>query len=135
MQKTGHTLGWIFCALIVGTCLGIFFPALGVKLIPISAWVLQLIKAAATPLIFLAIIEAILCFKVSGRDFIKLFCITSLNAGLAVAVGLLVAHFFKPGLYIKFLGTGTQEALGRVDLLGILRQKFPLECYSAFCRK
>lgn len=132
MQKTGHTLGWIFCALVGGTCLGLFFPQFSVKLSPISSWILQLIKAAATPLVFLAIVEAILRFRVSGRDFIKLFCITSLNASLAVAVGLLVANFFKPGQYIKFLGADTKAVLERVDLLGALGKQLPSSIIQPF---
>lgn len=132
MQKARYTLLWIFCALVAGTCLGLIIPDHAVKFMPLSGWILQLIKAAATPLVFFAILEAILRFRVSGRDFIKLFVVTSINASLAVAVGLLVANYFKPGDYIKFLSTSTQTDLLRVDLLGAVGKQLPSSIIQPF---
>lgn len=132
MQKPGATLGWIFFALIAGTCVGRFFPHFASLLTPISSWVLQLIKAAATPLVFLAVLEAIVRFRVEGRDFLKLLTVTSINAALAVGLGLLVANIFKPGQYLQFLANTGAPALAQVDLIGALEKQLPSSIVQPF---
>lgn len=116
MGRIGHTLVWIFCALVLGIAVGMAFPVFALKLSPISLWALQLIKAAAGPLVFLVVFEAIVCFSVQGRDFIKLVIITSINASFAVFIGLLLANWFKPGNSLTFLSTTQAGGLINQDV-------------------
>src|SRR4029453_3157565 len=72
--------------LLLGPLLGKNASALG----DIGRLVIQLIKAAATPLLFLAIVNAILKTEVQGRAAGRLFLFAALNASIAIAVGLLI---------------------------------------------
>ncbi len=132
MKEVRQTLGLIFCAFIVGTALGLLFPAFGSKLIPISATIIQLLKAAATPLVFFAILEAVVRFRVEGRDFLKLFAITSINAVIAVSIGLLVANIFKPGKYLGFLATGANFAKQEISFVDSIKNQIPSSIIDPF---
>jgi Na+/H+-dicarboxylate symporter len=59
--------------------------------------VIQLIKAAATPLLFFAIVNAVLTTQVRGRSALRLLFWASLNAGIALTLGLAISNLFKPG--------------------------------------
>lgn len=132
MQKVGHTLGWIFLALVGGTTVGHFFPLFSKALIPLSSWVIGLVKAAAAPLVFLAVLEAIVSFRVQGRDFLKLLIITSINACLAVGVGLVIANIFKPGQYLQFLASKDAKPLIEVDLVAAIGKQLPSSIVQPF---
>lgn len=59
--------------------------------------VLRLLNALATPLIFLAVVRALLTADVEGRDGRKLVWLLFSNTLVAVLIGLLVANVIQPG--------------------------------------
>ena len=79
MSKLSHTISWIIVAMIAGTVLGLMQPTLAVQFAPFAKLVLQLIKAIAAPLVFFAVLEAVLRYHVKGGDFLKLLTITLIN--------------------------------------------------------
>ncbi|MCC6622635.1 MAG: dicarboxylate/amino acid:cation symporter [Deltaproteobacteria bacterium] len=76
----------------------------------IGKLVIQLIKVMATPLLFLAVVNAVLHNDVSGRSGARMVVIALVNASIALAVGLMVSNIFEPGHHLDLHG---DEARGR----------------------
>jgi Na+/H+-dicarboxylate symporter len=91
----------IVAALILGIIAGELLHARASAFHPFSAVVLRLLGALATPLIFVAVIQAIVKAKVSGRTAGRLVSLLLLNTVVAILIGLLVANVLKPGSHAK----------------------------------
>lgn len=90
----------IALAMLLGGLLG---AALGPRAAPLGELgklVITLIKAAAAPLLFLAIVQAIVKTEVSARDGARMVLVATLNAGLALALGLALSNLVKPGAHL-----------------------------------
>jgi len=75
-------------------------PLLGreaLQLGEIGKLVIQLIKAAAAPLLFLSIVHAILKTEIQRRSAARLFFWAAFNACIALSIGLALSNLFKPG--------------------------------------
>src|ERR1700676_1712697 len=86
-------LAGLALGLIVGYCWG---PGAAV-LKPISLNILTLLRLLATPLVFLAILHAIIHTPINGRSGLRLFYFVFSNTIAAILVGLLVANLLQPG--------------------------------------
>lgn len=126
MKKLLSSIGWIVFALIAGAVLGLTAPKLATLATPLSKFILQLIKAAATPLVFFAVMEAILRYKVAGKDFSRLLVITFINSAIAIAIGLLIANVFQPGQYLHFLAKDAAGAAQKIDFMDLLAKQLPV---------
>lgn len=126
MKLVTSNIGWIILALITGAGLGLAFPQAALAITPITKFLLQLIKAAATPLVLFAVLEAILRYRVAGNDFIKLLIITLINASIAISIGLLIANVFVPGQYLTFLASDVTAATKEIDFLDMLAKQLPV---------
>lgn len=87
----------ILTAIGVGLVLG---PLLGKEALPLGELgklVIQLIKAAASPLLFFAIVHAVLKTEIRGRSALRLFGWAFVNASIALALGLAISNLFRPG--------------------------------------
>ena len=120
-------------ALAVGPLIGNRAPWLG----EIGRLVIQLIKAAATPLLFLAIVHAILTTEIRGRAAGRLFGWAMLNASIALAIGLTISNLFKPGQMMASLGVASPEAAAayankKIDLLATLSTFVPSSIVTPF---
>lgn len=89
--------GRIVSALIIGLILGLVLKEHAAALLPVSDIVLRLLGALATPLIFVAIIHALLKANVNGKMVRKLVVLLLTNTLFAIVVGLIVINVFKPG--------------------------------------
>lgn len=88
---------WILGAMLVGLVVG---PLLGKDAAPLGELgklVIQLIKAVATPLLFFAIVNAIVTTEVRARAGVRLLGLATFNATLALGLGLLVSNVLRPG--------------------------------------
>jgi Na+/H+-dicarboxylate symporter len=63
--------------------------------------IVGLIKALAAPLLFLAILDAFIKTEVEPRQAVRLIAINAINASFALAIGLGISGFFKPGTSLK----------------------------------
>lgn len=126
MKKLFHGVGWILVALFAGALVGLLWPALGLALAPVAKFVLQLIKAAATPLVFFAVLEALLRHKVAGSDFSRLLVLVFINAFVAIGLGLLIANIFVPGQYLHFLAPSASVAVQKMDVADLVAKQLPL---------
>jgi Na+/H+-dicarboxylate symporter len=87
-----------------GTALGLIFGtrpiAFGWKnsdLGILAGLYIQLLTALATPLIFLAIVEAFVRTNISGRQGLKMFLVCALNIAVAFLIGLTILNVWQPG--------------------------------------
>jgi Na+/H+-dicarboxylate symporter len=87
-----------------------------------SSVVLRLLGALATPLIFVAVVRAIVKTRVSGKMAGRLVSLLLLNTVVAILIGLLVANVVQPGRHTEVKvekKTVTQKPFDPVeDLLG-----------------
>ena len=99
-------------AMLLGGVLG---AALGPKAAPLGELgklVITLIKTAAAPLLFLAIVQAIVKTEVSARDGARMVFIATFNAALALALGLALSNVFRPGAHLDMASlTGATAAV------------------------
>ena len=103
----------------------------------IGRLVIQLIKAAATPLLFFAIVNAILRTEVQGRAALRLLGWAVLNASIALGIGLLLSNLIQPGRWLTGMGNaaggGAAAYAGkRLDVLATLRTFVPASVVGPF---
>src|SRR3954468_4375848 len=106
----------------VGLAVG---PVLGARAAPLGELgklVIQLIKAVATPLLFLAIVDAILKTAVRGRQGAFMLAFAAGSASIALTLGLVISNVFHPGrlLDLKGLvkpGAGAALTNRKIDVL------------------
>ena len=88
--------------IVVGIVAGILLgPVLGASAKPfgeIGRTLIQLIKAIAAPLIFFAVLEALLRSEVRVRHGLQMTAVAFINAGLSCLIALGICNWLKPGL-------------------------------------
>jgi DAACS family dicarboxylate/amino acid:cation (Na+ or H+) symporter len=102
----------ITIGMVVGLALG---PLLGARAAPLGELgrlVIQLIKAVATPLLFLAIVDAILKTEVRGRQGAVMLGFAAMSASIALTIGLVVSNVFRPGRLLDLHGISKLGARG-----------------------
>ncbi|HEY8946799.1 MAG TPA: cation:dicarboxylase symporter family transporter, partial [Polyangiaceae bacterium] len=118
--------------LIVGPLLGENSRVLG----ELGRVVIQLIKAVATPLLFFAIVHAILKTELQGRSALRLLFWSSVNATIALTIGLSISNLLQPGRTLVAIGApagGTAAYAGkRIDLLATLDSFVPKSIVTPF---
>ena len=90
----------ILIALLLGIVAGYALGPKAEAFKPFSAVVLRLLGALATPLIFIAVTQAILRANVSGRTAARLLSLLFLNTVVAILIGLAVANLIQPGHHV-----------------------------------
>jgi Na+/H+-dicarboxylate symporter len=88
----------------VGVALGVVFrqePWLfgyrNADLGPIGMLVVRLLKAFATPLVFVSIVDAFLKTPISARSGARLLAVCAVNVSVAMTIGLLILDGLRPG--------------------------------------
>ena len=91
----------LYARILIGALLGIGVGMiLGSRAAPLGEagmLAIQLLKALATPLIFLAILDAFLRTRIPARKGATLLALSALNALVAIAIGLTVANVLHTG--------------------------------------
>ncbi len=112
----------ILIGLVLGVIVGEMLGAHAAVFKPFSSVVLRLLGALATPLIFVAVVQALYKAEVTGRTGMKLVSQLLMNTVVAILIGLLVANVMQPGhrtTVVKQTRTLTQKPFDPVeDLLG-----------------
>lgn len=97
--------------------------------------VIQVIKAAATPLLFLAIVQAILQTEIGGRAGLRLVGFAFINASIAVGLGLLLSNTLHPGEHLQLSalqGDTSAYADKKVDFIKTLASYIPSNFVTPF---
>jgi Na+/H+-dicarboxylate symporter len=87
----------LLVALVLGAIAGWTLGAKAVLFEPISAGVIHLLSVVATPLIFFAILHALMRTQVHRQVFGRLIFLLFTNTLVAALIGLLVANLLHPG--------------------------------------
>jgi DAACS family dicarboxylate/amino acid:cation (Na+ or H+) symporter len=107
----------IVAALLLGVGAGWLLSERAAVFKPISDIVLRLLGALATPLIFVAVVHALIKAKVGGRTGVRMVFLLLVNTVVAILVGLLVANLVQPGRWMPMEApeTNQPEAPGNKD--------------------
>lgn len=134
--KARFPLSWqIGLAMAAGLAVG---PLLGKSALPLGdlgKLVIQLIKAAAAPLLFLSIVNAILKTEIQPRSAGRLLFWAVINASVALAIGLSLSNLLAPGRSLAgFASAGSTAAYAnkKIDLIGTLSSFFPASLVAPF---
>ncbi len=126
-------------AIVVGLVLGLVVgPLLGSNAAPLGELgklVIQAIKAVATPLIFFAIVQAILMNDIGGRGAGRLLGFSLVNAVLALGLGLLLSNVLRPGDQMRGITPAGDPAAyvgKKVELIKTLSSYIPSNWVSPF---
>ncbi|TPG31822.1 cation:dicarboxylate symporter family transporter [Flavobacterium pectinovorum] len=112
---------WVLIAIIAGILLGHFSPENGVKMEILGKRFIDIIKLFIGPIIFLTIVLGISGMgnlKKVGRIGIKALGYFEVVSTIALAIGVSVAYFFKPGKIDRSgltLGDATQYTKGAAE--------------------
>ena len=131
----------IIVALLLGLVLG---PVLGKRAGPLGELgrlVVQLIKGVATPLLFFAIVNAVLRAEIAGRGALRMLGAAILNASVALLIGLTISNLLQPGAHLQDLArsaappaAATTFADRKIDFLGTLASYIPADIITPFAQ-
>jgi Na+/H+-dicarboxylate symporter len=130
----------IIAALLLGLVLG---PVLGKQAGPLGELgklVVQLIKGVATPLLFFAIVNAVLRAEIAGKGALRMLGAAILNASVALFIGLAISNLLKPGSHLRDLARSASPAASagfadrKIDFLGTLASYIPADIITPFAQ-
>lgn len=96
----------IVIAMALGLGAGVVLGPKAAPLGDLGKLVIQLVKAAAAPLLFLVILNSILRTEIGARDAGRMALVAMFNASLALLLGLTISNVFKPGTHLHLEGLG-----------------------------
>lgn len=91
----------VIIAIIIGVCLGHFYPGFAVQLKPLGDAFIKLIKMMIAPIIFCSIVAGIASMqdtKKIGRVGLKAILYFEVVTTIALLIGLIVINIMKPGV-------------------------------------
>ena len=127
----------IIAALALGLVVG---PLLGKNAAPLGELgrlVVQLIKGVATPLLFFAIVNAVLRAEVEAKGALRMLGAAILNASVALFIGLLISNVLHPGQHLEALAPpppGAKIEDRKIDFLGTLASYVPADIVTPFAQ-
>jgi len=123
-------LAGITIGVITGVALGPDAGPLG----EIGRLVIQLVKLFAVPLLLFALIDAFLKTEIGGRAAGRMLAITSTNTVIALAIGLGLSNWLKPGRHLTLPAvTGPPPApTGRIEFLKTVSGYIPSNFVDPF---
>ncbi|MBS1917161.1 MAG: cation:dicarboxylase symporter family transporter [Bacteroidetes bacterium] len=95
-----HLTFYVLVALVLAVLLGYLYPAVAIKAERLGTWFVNVIKVFIPPIIFLTIVTGISGMsnlKKVGRIGVKALLYFEVVTTLALGIGILLAHFIKPG--------------------------------------
>ena len=124
----------ILAALVLGLVVGEMAGAKAQFLKPFSDIVLQLLRLLATPLIFIAVVHALLKAEVTGRSAGRLAFLLLSNTVAAILIGLLVANVIRPGHWAHLNPPAAQIMVSPFNPTHDLLDKIPANLVDPFLK-
>jgi len=117
-------------------------PLLGMNAAPLGELgrlVVQLIKGVATPLLFFAIVSAILHAEIEAKGAVRMLVAAMFNATCALIIGLTLSNWLKPGRHLEALSRAPAEKLAgfadkKVNVLGTVAGYVPADIITPFAQ-
>ena len=108
-QSVGKSRRWarfpfaarVLVGLIIGVGLGLYLGPQAAPFARIGTIILDLIKALAAPLLFLAILDAFLRTEIRGKGVGVMLVVSLINGALAIGIGLAISNLLHPGLALQ----------------------------------
>jgi DAACS family dicarboxylate/amino acid:cation (Na+ or H+) symporter len=127
----------IVVAILLGLVVGPLLDKDAIGLGEIGKVVVQLIKAAATPLLFFAIVNAILKTEIRGRSALRLLFWATINATIALSIGLAISNLLEPGRSLIGFTPASKAAQAayagkKVDLVSTVTNFIPSNVVTPF---
>lgn len=73
--------------------------------------IVDLIKAAAAPLLFVTILHGCVAHSVRGKDAVRMIAVSLLNVFVALVIAISLSRFFQPGLHFaRFIPSPSAQA-------------------------
>lgn len=140
MQRLKQSLvGQIMVAIVLGTIVGLIFKDQTASLGALGSLLVQAIKTVAAPLVFFAIVDAIISSDIKWKSVRHLLVIIGINSLVAGLIGMVLANTIKPGSYLQMESlTSSPESLAKfqqlekINLLKSLGQVLPSNIVSPF---
>lgn len=129
----------IVVALALGLALGPWLGQSAQPLGELGRLVVQLIKGVATPLLFFAIVSAVLRAEVAGKGALRMLAAAILNASIALFIGLLISNVLRPGEHLSEVAQSARGGAARfadrkIDFLGTLSSYIPADLVTPFAQ-
>ena len=127
----------ILLAIVIGVVTGLLLGERASAFGALGTVVIQLIKAVATPLVFLVVVNAVLQTEIQPRAGTRLLKWAIVNASIALAIGLTLSNLIQPGHHLAHVTIQKPEAAaayaGRsLDLWSVIRSFVPASIVSPF---
>ncbi len=128
---------WIFIALVIGILLGVFAPEFATHLSPVSNIFLRLIQSIVGPLLFGTLVYGIASageLKTMGRVALKAMIYFEIATTLALAIGLVLVNFMRPGAGLTLsstAGSALPAVAKPIPLVQIFERAVPSNIFAA----
>lgn len=125
----------ILTGITLGVLAGVWLGANAAPLGEIGRLVIQLVKLFAVPLLLFAILDAFLKTEINGRAAGRMVLITSINATIALAIGLGLSNWLKPGQHMTLPAASATPAAapaGKIEFLKTLSGYIPTNFVDPF---
>jgi DAACS family dicarboxylate/amino acid:cation (Na+ or H+) symporter len=137
--KAVKSTAWILVAIGVGIVTGYLFGKSCAPLGNLGKFYIQLIKAFAAPLLFFAVIDAIVTSEIKFKNASRFLGVVSINTIIAATIGIGLANLFQPGKHLTMSASNVDpngilsQAKGHsVDFLGFAQNFFPANIIEPF---
>ena len=114
LLKTPLVFQILFC-MAIGVVLGLSYGENVSGLGIIGKIFIQLIKGIAIPLVFFAIIEAILSTSISVVHARRLFVVIGINATIAASIGIFLSNTIQPGTRLDLASLSNSSTAGTLS--------------------
>lgn len=133
-RKPIPTYALVVLAMLLGVIVGPLLGKSAVGLGTLGAITIQLIKAVATPLLFLAIVRAIITTQVNAGAIGRMAVIATMNVSVAIAIGLTISNTFEPGQHLVASTTPSTHdySTRKLDISKTLESFIPTDIVTPF---
>jgi len=127
----------ILLAMVIGVATGLVLGERAGAFGEIGKVVIQLIKAVATPLVFLVVVNSVLQTRIELRAGRRLLKWATINASIALTIGLTLSNLIKPGRHLAGMtaqaAADAEKYAGRtINLWSVLGNFVPTSVVSPF---
>lgn len=139
-NKAIRSTAFIIVSIILGIFLGLALGKSATPLGQVGKFYIDLIKAVAAPLLFFAILDAILTSEIKWKSAQRFLGVVAINTCIAATIGMTLANVFQPGQHLD-LGSAVKDtgqlasAKGhKVDFLGFFESLLPKNIVEPFAQ-
>ncbi len=124
-----QTLAAMGIGALLGSCFGTAMSPLG----KMGSALIQIIKALATPLLFFVLLDSFMNAAIRGRALLRLVVVCAINAAFAIAIGVIVAEVFHPGVALRgILPSGSVPTAPKGDVWTWILGYLPENLFQPF---